>query len=86
MDVVWVTKMAPRVCEEGRLSVWDVVPKRLYQPLDGVDEARHGAYAPDDKNGHVEEDVVPQEVPPLELQVEEARQEEAQAGAGEAPS
>lgn len=68
------------------ISVRDVVPERLYEPFNGVDEARYGANAPDNKNSDVKEDVVPQEVPPLEFQVEEARQEEAQAGAGEAPS
>lgn len=74
-----------RVCDEGHLSVWDVVLERLYEPFDGVDEAWYGTYAPDYKNSDVKEDVVPQEVPPLEFQVEEARQEEAQAGPGEAP-
>lgn len=64
----------------------EIVPERLYEAFDRVNEAGDGAYASDNKNGNVEEDVVPQQIPPLELQVEEARQEEAQARAGEAPS
>lgn len=67
-------------------SVVDIVPVRLYESFNWVNEARYGAYAPNNKNGNVEEDVVPQEIPPLELQVEEAWQEEAQPSAREAPS
>ena len=64
----------------------DVVPERLYEPFDRVNEARYGADAPNDKNGDVEEDVVPQETPPLEFQVEQTWQEEAQTSTSEAPS
>ncbi|KAG7226985.1 hypothetical protein INR49_022331 [Caranx melampygus] len=38
---------------------------------------RYGTYASNNKDGDVKEDMMPQETPPLELQVEEARQEEA---------
>lgn len=55
-------------------SVVDVVPVHLYQPLDRVDEAGYCADASDNENGNVKEDVVPQEVPPLEFEVEERRQ------------
>lgn len=63
-----------------------VVLERLYEPFNGVNEAWYGAYASNNKNGNVEEDMMPQEIPPLEFQVEEAWQEEAQTGASEAPS
>lgn len=69
-----------------KLSVVDVVLKRLYKTFNGVNETGNCAYASDDENGNVEEDVVPQEISPLELQVEEAWQEEAQASPGETPS
>lgn len=55
----------------------DIVPERLYEPFNRVNEARYGAYASNNKNGNVEEDVVPQEIPPLELQVEKAWQQKA---------
>lgn len=50
-----------------KFSVVDVVPERLYETFNGMDEAGYGTYAPNDENGNVEEDVVPHEVSPLEL-------------------
>lgn len=45
----------------------DIVSVCLYEPFNRVYEARYGANAPNNKNGNVKEDMVPQEIPPLEL-------------------
>lgn len=87
MDILYMSSWTDEVCTgtafrhqhclikviySMRLSVLDVVPVYLYETFNGVNEARYGTYTSNDKNGNVKEDMVPQQIPPLQLQVEEA--------------
>lgn len=69
----------------GPSLVFRVGSEGLYEAFQRVDEARDAADTPYNENGDVEEDVVPQELPPQEFEVEKTGEQEAEPCACEAP-
>lgn len=67
--VTLITKIPPLIIFQTNL-IGQVVCVCLDEALDGMDEAGNTAYTPDHKYGDVEEDLMPQELSPQQLEME----------------